>query len=298
MRNDNEETYHPSPNASPPSFTVGESHPTSGPASDAASKPLNQGDQPLRNLIGEFERTAKRGAESPARQRPSSSIGSSSPPPPQSQRVGCWPIPCWLEGPIPINKTNKPRNPALICEPAKAAIRACRRGLSPWPLVFHGVPGSGKTCAALCLLDSVGGLTVYRTLGDACDELIQAMNGELTWGEYKASPKAWWEKWETARLSVLDELAIREKTTDHEYQTVKRAIDMRYGKPLVLISNHSPGTIYDERISSRMQAGTVVGFPSVDLRVSGRQAKSPDGAASAIKPSPDGSSSTDSPTSR
>ena len=186
----------------------------------------------------------------------------------------------------------------MIFGEARSAIRRCVAGASPWPLVFWGRPGSGKTCAALCLLDSVGGLTVYRTLGDACDELIQAMNGELTWGEYKASPKAWWEKWETARLAVLDELAIREKTTDHEYQTVKRAIDLRYGKPLVLISNHSPGTIYDERISSRMQAGTVVGFPSVDLRVSGRSTKSPSDAASASKPSCDGSNTTDSHTSR
>ena len=186
----------------------------------------------------------------------------------------------------------------MIFGEARSAIRRCVAGASPWPLVFWGRPGSGKTCAALCLLDSVGGLTVYRTLGDACDELIQAMNGELTWGEYKASPKAWWEKWETARLAVLDELAIKDKTSDHEYQTVKRAIDLRYGKPLVLISNHSPGTIYDERISSRMQAGTVVGFPSVDLRVSGRSTKSPSDAASASKPSSAGSNTTDSPTFR
>lgn len=278
---------------SPPSSLVGKSHQPIEPASGAPPKPLpSSAGNPTTSPHGNGSGLAfSLAAYAPS--KPSSSTGTCLP----QLAPGC--------AALTVNETTSfhrfpaiQRQREMIFGEARSAIRRCVVGASPWPLVFWGRPGSGKTCAALCLLDSVGGLTVYRTLGDACDELIQAMNGELTWGEYKASPKAWWEKWETARLSVLDELAIREKTTDHEYNVVKRAIDLRYGKPLVLISNHSPGTIYDERIGSRMQGGTVVKFPDVDLRVSGRQARSPAGAESVIKPSPDGSSSTDSPTSR
>src|SRR3990167_4114582 len=61
----------------------------------------------------------------------------------------------------------------------RAIIRSLLAGEKPWPLVLLGPAGTGKTCAALCLLDHAGGS--YWTVGMLCDRLIQAQQGRLAW---------------------------------------------------------------------------------------------------------------------
>jgi DNA replication protein DnaC len=72
-----------------------------------------------------------------------------------------------------------------------------------------------------------------------------------------------WKGWRGATIAVLDELGIREKASDFQYETVKKAIDERIDneRPLILISNMSIPELarcYDDRIASRVGSGTVL----------------------------------------
>lgn len=105
--------------------------------------------------------------------------------------------------------------------------------------------------------------------------MIRAQQGRLeTAADGKCGGKVWpeaiWERIATAPLVVLDEIGCREKVTDAHYEIVKRAIDLRWGKPLVAISNidlAELSPIYDDRIVSRLGAGTIFELNAADRRL-------------------------------
>lgn len=137
------------------------------------------------------------------------------------------------------------------------------QGFRPWPLLLTGQTGSGKTCAALCMIDAYGGW--YRTCLAWCEELALAKRGEFFKRyancEVKIFPNALRQDWTNQPLVALDDLGVRDKPTDHERETVKEALDGREGLPAVFISNLSLlelAKVYDDRIASRLGAGTVV----------------------------------------
>jgi DNA polymerase III delta prime subunit len=145
-------------------------------------------------------------------------------------------------------------------------------GESPWPLVLSGPAGTGKTCAALCLLDYAGGR--YWTAGGLCDVLIRAQAGRLQWsnGGYGGThwPEDVWKWVAGAPLVVVDEIGSR-SPSDFAYETVKRVLDEREGRPLVVISNltlESLTRLYDDRVASRLAGGTVVEVGGSDRRLS------------------------------
>lgn len=153
----------------------------------------------------------------------------------------------------------------------RTTIRRLVCGELPWPLVLIGPAGTGKTCAALCLVDHAHGR--YWTAGDLCGLLIRAQDGRYEWsnGGYggKWHPEDVWGWIATAPLVALDEIGTR-AVSDFAYETVKRVIDEREGKPLVVISNAdlaALGRLYDDRIVSRLAAGTVVELAGDDRRL-------------------------------
>ena len=165
----------------------------------------------------------------------------------------------------------KARNPKLIDPPLRTAIRSAVSGESAWPLVLTGTAGTGKTCAALCLLDYAGGR--YWTAASLCDVLIRAQAGRLLWnnGGYGGThwPEDVWGWVGKAPLVVLDEIGAR-SPSDFAYETIKRVLDEREGKPLVVISNltlEALAKLYDDRVSSRLAAGTVIEVAGPDRRV-------------------------------
>src|SRR5438128_4554094 len=97
----------------------------------------------------------------------------------------------------------------------RAVIRSCLTNETPWPLVLSGSSGTGKTCAALCLLDFAGGR--YWAAADLCDDLRRADAGRLSWsnlghgGEHY--PEHVWEWITKTPLMVLDELGCRDKVS-------------------------------------------------------------------------------------
>jgi DNA replication protein DnaC len=140
-------------------------------------------------------------------------------------------------------------------------------GESPWPLLLTGPPHSGKTCAALCVIDDFGGW--YITVPEFCERLIAAQRGELEYrgegGITKQTPRDVWREVRRVSLFVLDELGMRE-VSDHHYDCVKRALDAREGKPAIYISNLSLVQLlklYDDRIRVRLASGTAVTLTSV-----------------------------------
>lgn len=152
----------------------------------------------------------------------------------------------------------------------RQVMRACLAGESPWPLFLHGPAGGGKTCAALCLLDCAGGL--YYGVPELCQVLVDSQQGRL-WNEAETMhlyPLAFWRKIGEASLLVLDEIGARQLVSDHHYDAVKRCLDEREGKPAIYISNlnlASVAGLYDDRIASRLAAGSIVELAGADRRI-------------------------------
>lgn len=170
--------------------------------------------------------------------------------------------------PRPLHLAHKARELGRIAPRLRLAIRSAVRGESPWPLVLSGRAGVGKTCAALCLLDHAGGL--YFTAGGLADAAIQASKGTLrTPGGGSVGPAALWAEIGSTALVVLDELGARERVSDWHYEQVKRLLDDREGKPLIVVTNLKLAEVtqlYDDRVASRLSAGTVVGVDGPDQR--------------------------------
>jgi DNA replication protein DnaC len=139
-------------------------------------------------------------------------------------------------------------------------------------MFLHGPPGTGKTCAALCLLDFAGG--EYYTVSGLHDLLIRAQHGRLEWSRCGHGGTIWpetiWAKLARAPLVVLDELGCRERVSDAHYETVKRCIDERHNRAFIVISNLTladVASVYDNRIFSRLGAGTVLELAGKDRRL-------------------------------
>lgn len=143
---------------------------------------------------------------------------------------------------------------------------------SAWPIFLYGPPGVGKTCAALCLLDVLGG--EYLTVGDLSSKLIQAQQGRLETPQGgKIWPEGLWHRIRSYPLLVLDELGCREKVSEAAYDAVKQCIDERHGKPFVAISNIGLAEIakvYDARVMSRLANGSVIEVGGSDRRIDGQ----------------------------
>lgn len=166
------------------------------------------------------------------------------------------PVHCWS---TPVDNS---RTIDEISESTRKAIRNCINGKAKWPLVLTGDPGAGKTLAGLCMIDEYGGW--YATLADLHGlTLIVREDGGLWYPAptgLKATERDIWDDWCRKNLTVLDEIGKRGPTSSQD-ETLQRAIDLREGKPSVVISNvlmDGLRGIYGERIYSRLQRGTVL----------------------------------------
>ncbi len=178
-----------------------------------------------------------------------------------------------MEKPVVRHATSLGRSLGQIPDHARKAIRSCLAGDSDWPLFLHGPAGTGKTCAALCILDHSGG--EYFTVTDLCEKLNQSAMGRLEWNREGRGGVIWPDAFRRIYLDqppllVLDELGLRDTVSDAHYESVYRAVELRARRPFVAISNHPLERlekIYDARTVSRLGAGTVVEFSGIDRRL-------------------------------
>jgi DNA replication protein DnaC len=161
------------------------------------------------------------------------------------------------------------RNISQIDPSIRKTFRALVTGETPWPLLLLGGAGVGKTCAALCLCDYAH--SEYLTVPDLLEQMIRCQNGAMeNVHGYKMWPDNFWSQISSKSVCVLDELGSREKISDHHYETVKRFCDARHGLPTVYISNLNQkqiAAIYDDRIFSRLNCGTVLEVTGKDRRL-------------------------------
>lgn len=181
------------------------------------------------------------------------------------------PVAC-SSGPVIYHRPNIYRSKHLLDDRVREAFNGLVAGRKPWPLFLFGDVGTGKTCAALALLDMTMGQ--FWDLPDLVETLNAARNGEVRSpdGGYYTSPGDVWETWGTCKVATLDEIGTRTKPTDFQYEVLRRAIDVRLNGrlPLVCVSNMSLEQIarqYDDRVASRMASGTVLEVRGNDRRL-------------------------------
>lgn len=136
------------------------------------------------------------------------------------------------------------------------------QGELPWPLLLHGKPGRGKSCAALALAD------LTETAGFwTCEGLA-----DLEFDHARGERNAEYERVGSKHLAILDELGTRANVGEVGYKVVKRFADVREAEAhrvAIYISNVAPhelAGIYDDRIASRLLCGTVFELKDEDRR--------------------------------
>ncbi len=191
------------------------------------------------------------------------------------------PLACLLRAPVEPPEKYLPRKQRCAKfrrqhnPQASLPVRDCVMAHSPWPLFFTGETGAGKTCAALLLLDTYG--KWYWTFDEWAAQVRDARMRRFYSKGYGTqcliTERELWSgishhEHREPKLFVLDEIGLR-PPTDMQREVLTKTVDVREGLPTVFISNLGLAAIaetYDDRIASRLAAGTIVEFKG-DLRL-------------------------------
>lgn len=119
------------------------------------------------------------------------------------------------------------------------------------------------------MLDFCGGL--YFTADGLAEASLHAAKGQLQTPEGRPySELALWRELHDTTLVVLDEVAARERVSDWHYSRVKRLLDEREGRPLIVLSNMGLAQVarlYDDRLASRLAGGEFLVLEGRDRRL-------------------------------
>ena len=142
-------------------------------------------------------------------------------------------------------------------EQVRQMLRAVQREAA-WPLYIYGNPGSGKTCIAALIYEAFTRRPMWSRADDFLLEYVDRGDGR----------KALQAKVDGTPCLFLDDLGVRPPTPPM-LQAIFDVLEMRKGRPVVIVSNHDLrklSEIYDERIVSRLSAGTVLEIRGQDRR--------------------------------
>lgn len=161
----------------------------------------------------------------------------------------------------------------------RGQVQNVLHGDGSWPLVLLGPAGRGKTCLALCIADWVqdhrGGESRYYTAGELGRMLGGVRRGEAAYTSgVRMYEDGFWLDMMHRGLFVLDELGLRGRPTDTEYEAVKGFLDRREKRRSVIVSNAMMNELridYDDRIVSRLSLGTILVLSGPDRRPLTRQ---------------------------
>lgn len=153
-----------------------------------------------------------------------------------------------------------PHDREQINPQVRDVLRECMYGQSPWPCTLIGPAGTGKTCAALCVIECYAQRWAVQA-NDLAARLRRAIldgaDGEL------------WQQITDMDIMLLDDIGVRERVTDTAYDAVYQTIERRHGRPLIVTSNlgmDDLGRRYDDRVVSRLSGGTWVVLEQGDRR--------------------------------
>ncbi len=179
------------------------------------------------------------------------------------------------------------RDRAMVDPAVRERVRRIIEQGGPWPLTVLGPVGCGKTCLALCVADYWQARRApdafYFTTSELGAMLADARCGRLCYprGALR-SERSLFDDLEHYGLVIVDELGLRTTPPESEYDAVKRTLDARQGRPMVVLANLSLvqlGAIYDERIISRLAAGTILEMRGPDRRLPAHRPARPAGDA-------------------
>lgn len=173
------------------------------------------------------------------------------------------------------------RDVALIDSGLRAVIRALVTGEAPWPLYLFGPAGTGKTSAALALLDHCGPVLPDGERAAELRDWLAAFvevrtiprvrigldNGRFDWSREGRSGTYTWADVRAALgrapVVVFDEIGVGGHATDFRLDALIEVLDTRCNnpvRPFVVTGNVPPSqleAIYDDRVADRVLAGTV-----------------------------------------
>jgi DNA replication protein DnaC len=178
----------------------------------------------------------------------------------------------------------------MVSPEVRKVFRDLVTGVAPWPLYLFGPAGTGKTSAALVLLDHCGPIHREDLEHDTPARLrnwlagyadVRALVGlkldcdkqRLHWAN--GAPASWDRLLAAAArfgLFVLDEIAVGGEQGDFRLDTLLEVVDQRAGdpvRPFVMTGNAKPAELaklYDDRVADRVLAGTVLKVDGVSRR--------------------------------
>jgi DNA replication protein DnaC len=153
-----------------------------------------------------------------------------------------------------------------------------------WPLYLHGPPGVGKTFAAAAVFRACAASVtdeaaprprwwLWPSFCDALARVRTAREGQVE--QYEASGRvtyltepAIWRRVASASLIVIDDIGTR-TANDLRMEAMWRVLECRQRRPTILTSNLDQAAIarvFDERILSRLFAGTAIDLRGCDRR--------------------------------
>ena len=166
--------------------------------------------------------------------------------------------------------THPPLVKDIVPADVREATNAAWQGKSPWPLVFLGEAGAGKTCAALWILSRQENGCWFMELGRLCHYLLKAQFGTLH-GERSESGASLitvegvWKQYAKATVAVIDDVGrnmrSRQDVSPHHHETLLQCLGDRLGRHTIFTSNLSLAELskfYDDPIISRLSQGTQV----------------------------------------
>lgn len=158
-----------------------------------------------------------------------------------------------------------------------------------YPVYFSGPPGIGKTCAALCWIDSAQdrlrhkGLSSsarYWKVNDLVVEYQQCVAGRLIGSDdLPIRPQRFWEQFERLQIVVIDEIGTENGVPGiYEWLPAEQAVvfetvdrRVRSKMPLMLLSNWTVSELieygrYDEPTIDRIRGGQILHLADVPSR--------------------------------
>lgn len=157
-------------------------------------------------------------------------------------------------------------------------LLGCLQGLASgeldWPLFLHGPPGSGKTSAALALLDHVE-RGLFYTASAYHKARVDSEFHRLEWRDKENGKSGTWSPRGFLRyvagveLLVLDDIGAKGNITQAFYDSVLELLNAREYQPMIVTSNihlKAIELVYDGRVASRLGAGTVFELSGQDRR--------------------------------
>lgn len=168
---------------------------------------------------------------------------------------------------------------AQVNPPLQSAIREAVIG-AKWPIYLFGDQGRGKTSAMASLYRKVINSSKWLDLQQFVRLVQRARTSDdgkvydFSFSNYGASESDLYRKFVVdPQVVFVDDVGIR-SASESVFEIVYEIVNRRGRRPAIYTSNVDPQrlrAIYDDRVASRMLAGTIIEVTGADRRIAGTQ---------------------------